>query len=67
MASQSALRSHCEGHALQRSLYRHALNSLRLAARSDCGSDDARELAQRCAEMLRAADDDAEQSAMAGR
>jgi hypothetical protein len=47
--------SECDRHAVQRSLYRHALNALELASRSGCASQDARELAERCAEMLRAA------------
>ena len=46
----------CQSHALQRSLYRHALNALQMASRSGCASDQARELAERCAEMLRAAE-----------
>jgi hypothetical protein len=45
----------CQSHAMQRSLYRHALNALQMASRSSCASDQARELAERCAEMLRAA------------
>lgn len=50
--------SQCDHHALQRSLYRHALNSLQLASRSGCGSERALELAERCADLLRAADRD---------
>jgi len=46
----------CQSHALQRSLYRHALNALQMASRSGCASEEARELAERCAEMLRAAE-----------
>lgn len=67
MDSQQCAESHCEGHARQRSLYRHALNSLRLAARADCGSDDSRELAERCSQMLREADEQGSASAMAGK
>jgi hypothetical protein len=48
--------SECDPRAVQRSLYRHALNALELASRSGCSSQDARELAERCAEMLRAAE-----------
>ena len=67
MDSHQAEESHCEGHARQRSLYRHALNSLRLASRADCGSDDSRELAERCSQMLRAADGDEAEAEMAAR
>ena len=56
MASQKSCEKSCDHHALQRSLYRHALNSLQLASRSGCGSDRALELAKRCEELLRAAD-----------
>jgi len=46
---------------MQRSLYRHALNALQMASRSGCASNEARELADRCADMLRAAEaEDAE-------
>jgi hypothetical protein len=55
----------CESQALQKSLYRHALNSLRMASRSGCSSDQARELAERCAEMLRAAQAEEAESAIA--
>lgn len=48
----------CDHHAIQRSLYRHALNALQLASRPSCGSALALELAERCAELLRAADGD---------
>jgi hypothetical protein len=37
-------------------LYRHALNALQLASRSGCASREALELAERCEELLRAAD-----------
>ena len=47
----------CYDHEQQRSLYRHALNALLLASRSGCDSAMARALAERCAEMLRAADE----------
>ncbi len=57
MASRRCCESNCDRHAVQRSLYRHALNALQLAARSGCGSDEALELAERCAQLLRAADD----------
>jgi len=51
----------CQSHAMQRSLYRHALNALQMASRSGCASNEARELAERCADMLRAAEaEDAE-------
>lgn len=43
----------CQSHAMQQSLYRHALNALQMASRSGCASKEARELADRCAEMLR--------------
>jgi hypothetical protein len=35
------------------------LNALQLASRSGCGSEDALELAKRCADLLRVADGDA--------
>src|SRR5439155_951037 len=35
--------SECDPRAVQRSLYRHALNALELASRSGCASQDARE------------------------
>ena len=56
MDSRRCSASNCDHHALQRSLYRHALNALQLASRSSCGSDLALELAERCAELLRKAD-----------
>jgi hypothetical protein len=56
MVSRRCCESGCDRHAVQRSLYRHALNALQLASRSGCGSKDALELAERCAELLRAAD-----------
>ena len=56
MDSRKLCDDRCDHHALQRSLYRHALNSLQLASRSSCGSESALELAERCAELLRAAD-----------
>ena len=62
MVSRRCCESACYDHAQQRSLYRHALNALLLASRSGCDSKMARELAERCAEMLRAADDHAEES-----
>lgn len=55
----------CESQALQISLYRHALNALRMASRSGCSSNRARELAERCAEMLRAAQAEEAESAIA--
>jgi hypothetical protein len=59
MASRKCCEGNCDGHAVQRSLYRHALNALQLASRSGCGSEDALELAKRCADLLRVADGDA--------
>jgi hypothetical protein len=56
MDSRRCCDNSCDHHAIQRSLYRHALNALQLASRSSCGSELALELAQRCAELLRAAD-----------
>jgi hypothetical protein len=56
MASQKCCDSGCDNHAVQRSLYRHALNALQLASRSGCASKEALELAERCVELLRAAD-----------
>jgi hypothetical protein len=56
MDYRKACADQCDHHALQRSLYRHALNALQLASRSSCGSELALELAERCAELLRAAD-----------
>jgi len=56
MASQKCCDSECENHAVQRSLYRHALNALQLASRQGCASKEALELAERCVELLRAAD-----------
>ncbi len=62
MASRKCCENYCDHHAVQRSLYRHALNALQLASRSGCGSDMALELAERCAHLLRAADGEAAQS-----
>jgi len=56
MASQKCCDSECDNHAVQRSLYRHALNALQLASRSGCASKEALELAEQCVELLRAAD-----------
>jgi hypothetical protein len=56
MASLRCCESDCDRRAIQRSLYRHALNALQLASRSGCGSQDELELAERCAELLRAAE-----------
>jgi len=56
----------CQSHAMQRSLYRHALHALRMASRSSCASNEARELAERCAEMLRAAQAEEAASVIAG-
>jgi hypothetical protein len=56
----------CQSHAMQRSLYRHALNALQMASRSSCASSEARELAERCAEMLRAAEAEEQQPVIAG-
>jgi len=56
MASRKCCDSDCDDHAVQRSLYRHALNALQLASRSGCASQEALELAERCEELLRAAD-----------
>ena len=53
---QKCCEKDCQSHAMQRSLYRHALNALQMASRSGCASNEARELADRCAEMLRAAE-----------
>ncbi len=55
MASRKCCDSGCDNHAVQRSLYRHALNALQLASRSGCASKEALELAERCEELLRAA------------
>jgi len=62
MVGRKCCESACYDHAQQRSLYRHALNALLLASRSGCDSKMARELAERCGEMLRAADDRVEHS-----
>ena len=56
MASRKCCDSDCDDHAVQRSLYRHALNALQLASRSGCASQEALDLAERCEELLRAAD-----------
>jgi hypothetical protein len=56
MASQKCCDSECDNKAVQRSLYRHALNALQLASRSGCASKEALALAERCVELLRAAD-----------
>ena len=56
MASRKCFDSDCDDHAVQRSLYRHALNALQLASRSGCASQEALDLAERCEELLRAAD-----------
>jgi len=56
MVSRKCCESGCDKHAVQRSLYRHALNALQLASRSGCASKEALELAERCEELLRAAD-----------
>ena len=61
MVGRKCCESACYDHAQQRSLYRHALNALLLASRSGCDSEMARELAERCAEMLRAAEDGQEE------
>lgn len=47
----------CDRHAAQRSLYRHALNALQLASRSGCSSQEMLEVAERCAQLLRASVD----------
>jgi hypothetical protein len=65
MESRRCCESACYDHAQQRSLYRHAVNALLLASRSGCDSDLARELAERCMELLRAADRVEEQSVAA--
>jgi len=57
MDGRRCCESACYDHAQQRSLYRHALNALLLASRSGCDSAMARELAERCAEILRDADE----------
>ncbi len=67
MVSQKCCQSDCDRHAVQRSLYRHALHALDLASRSGCASQEARELAERCAEMLRAANAGAAGSVVEGR
>jgi hypothetical protein len=64
MDSRRCCENNCDHHAIQRSLYRHALNSLQLASRSSCSSELAHELAERCAELLRAADDNEALSAL---
>ena len=56
MVNRNCCDSGCDRHAVQRSLYRHALNALQLASRSGCASKEALELAERCEELLRAAD-----------
>ena len=56
MVSRKCRESGCDDHAVQRSLYRHALNALQLASRSGCASQEALDLAERCEELLRAAD-----------
>ena len=56
MVSRDCCDSDCDSHAVQRSLFRHALNALQLASRSGCASKEALELAERCEELLRAAD-----------
>jgi hypothetical protein len=56
MDSRNCCESGCDRHAVQRSLYRHALNALQLASRSGCASKEALDLAERCEELLRAAD-----------
>ena len=56
MASRACCESDCDRNAVQRSLCRHALNALLLASRSGCGSKEARDLAERCAALMRAAD-----------
>ena len=56
MLSQKGCQNDCDRDAVQRSLYRHALNALQLASRSGCSSKEALELAERCAVMLRAAE-----------
>jgi hypothetical protein len=58
MEARKRCDSDCDQHAVQRSLYRHALNALQLASRSGCASREALELAERCEELLRAADGD---------
>jgi len=67
MVSRSCCESDCGRHAVQRSLYRHALNALLLASRSGCDSKDALELVQRSAEMMRASDEREALSAAAQR
>jgi hypothetical protein len=62
MVSRNGCESGCDKHAVQRSLYRHALNALQLASRSGCASKEALELAERCEELLRAADGGERQS-----
>ena len=56
MVSRDCCDSDCDSHAVQRSLFRHALNALQLASRSGCASKEALELAERCEELLRTAD-----------
>ena len=67
MASQMCCEIECSSHAIQRSLYQHALNALRYASRSACASQEARELAERCLEMLRALDEQRARSVIASR
>ena len=56
MVSGKCCDSDCDRHAVQRSLYRHALNALQLASRSGCAAQEAVDLAERCEDLLRAAD-----------
>ena len=65
MAQQCCDRD-CQSHAMQRSLVRHALNALQLASRSGCASEEARELAERCADLLRDAEDVEAEPVIAG-
>ena len=44
MVSRKCCESGCDDHAVQRSLYRHALNALQLASRSGCASQEALDL-----------------------
>jgi hypothetical protein len=56
MVAHKCCEKGCDRHAVQRSLYRHALYELELASKSGCASNEARELAERCLAMLRSLD-----------
>jgi hypothetical protein len=56
MVAHHSCEDACDRRAVQRSLYRHALYELELASRSGCASKEAREVAERCLELLRVVD-----------